>query len=75
MVKKCFVPHEEVIYVCHEIFYILTIEKLSFHLADVRIIGLMECGKTRNDCFLSYASINNVKFKRIIQKNSEKRPV
>ena len=26
-----------------------TIEKLSLHLAHVRIIGSIECGKTRND--------------------------
>ena len=35
MVKKCFVLHEEVIDVSHEIFYIPTIEKLSFHLAHI----------------------------------------
>ena len=49
MAKKCFVLHEEVIDVFHEFFYIPTIEKLSFHLAHVRIIGSMECGKTIND--------------------------
>ena len=47
--KKCFVLHEEVIDVFIGNFYIPTIEKLSFRLARVRILGLMECGKTRND--------------------------
>ena len=51
MVKKCFALHEEVIYVFHEKYYIPTIEKLIFHLAHVRILGSMEYGKTRNDCF------------------------
>ena len=48
MVKKCFVLHKEVIGVFYEKFYIPTIEKLSFHLANIRILGSMECGKTRN---------------------------
>ena len=51
MVNKCFVVHEKVIDVFHENFYIPTIEKLSFHLDHVRILGSMECGKTRNYCF------------------------
>ena len=41
MVKKCYVLHEEVIDVFHEKFYIPKIEKLSFHIAHVRIIGYM----------------------------------
>ena len=49
MVNKCFVFHEEVIDVFYAKYYIPTIEKLLFHLAHVRILGLMECGKTRND--------------------------
>ena len=51
MVKKYFVLHEEVIDVFCEKIYIPTIEKLSFHLAHVRIIGSIECGKTINDYF------------------------
>ena len=51
MVNECFVVHEEVIDVFHENFYIPAIEKVSFHLARVRVIGSMECGRTRNDCF------------------------
>ena len=51
MAKKGFVLHEEVIDVFHEKYYIPTIEKVSFHLAHVRILGSMEYGKTRNDCF------------------------
>ena len=47
MVKKCFVPREEVIYLFREKLYIPTIEKLPFHLDHVRILGSMECGKTR----------------------------
>ena len=42
IVNKCFVLHEEVIYVFREFFYIPTIEKLSFHMAHVSIIGSME---------------------------------
>ena len=45
-------------------FYIPTIEKLSFHLARVRIIGSMECGKTINDCFRANASKYNINFKK-----------
>ena len=48
--KKFSVIYEEVIYVFHEKNYSPTIEKLSFYLAHVRILGSMECGKTRNDC-------------------------
>ena len=51
MAKKCFLLHKEVIDVLHEIFYIPTIEKLSFHLSRAMFLGSMECGKTRNDCF------------------------
>ena len=49
MVKNLFVCHKEVIDVFHNKFYIPTIEKLSFHLSRVRIIGSMECEKIRND--------------------------
>ena len=63
-VKKCFVLHGEVIDVFHEKNYIPTIEKLLFHIAHVRIIGSMECVKTRNYCFRVNASKNNVKFKK-----------
>ena len=48
MVQIFVVPHEEVIYVFHEKNYIPTIEKLSFNLAHVSILGSMECGKTSN---------------------------
>ena len=51
MMKKCFVFHEEVIYFFNEFFYIPTIEKMSFHLAHVRIIGSIVYSKTRNDFF------------------------
>ena len=47
MVKKCFVYSKEVIDVLHEIFYIPTIGKLSFHLDHVRILGSMECGNAK----------------------------
>ena len=47
-----------------EKYYITTIEKLSFNLDHVRIIGSMECGKTRNDCFRANASKENVKLKK-----------
>ena len=55
MLKKYFVLHEEVIDVLHEMFYTLTIENVSFHIAHVRILGSMECGKTRNYCFRANA--------------------
>ena len=48
MAKKCFVVHEEVINVFHEKIYTPTIEKVSFHLDRVRIIGSVEFGKTKN---------------------------
>ena len=51
MAKICFVFHKEFIDVFHEFFYIPTIEKLSFHLAYVRILGSMEYVKTRNYLF------------------------
>ena len=51
MVKKRLVIYEEVIDVFHEKCYIPTIEKLSFHIYRIKIIGSMECGKIRNDCF------------------------
>ena len=55
MVKKCFLLHEEVINIFHKKNYIPTIEKVSFHLAHVRILGSIEYGKTRNDCFCNNA--------------------
>ena len=61
MAKKCFVLHEKVIDIFHEKCYIPTIEKVSFHLTHVRIIGSMECGKTRNDCFHANTSKNYLK--------------
>ena len=42
--------------------------KLSFRLPPVRILGSMECGRSRNDCFRSSASKNNIKLKKIMQK-------
>ena len=48
MAKKCFVLYDEVIDVFHEKIYIITIEKVSFHIANVSIVGSMECVKTRN---------------------------
>ena len=54
----------------HDKFYIPTIEKLSFHLAHVRIIGSMECGKTINDFFHNNASKNNIKSKKYYAEKS-----
>ena len=48
MVKKSFDLYKGVIDVFIE-FYILTMEKISFHLAHVRISGSMECGRTRSN--------------------------
>ena len=61
MIQKCFVLREEVIYVFHENKYIPTIEKLSFSLVHVKIIGSMECGKTKNDYLHDNASNNFIK--------------
>ena len=47
MVKKVFVIHKEVMDVFHGNSYIPTMEKISFHIFCVRIIGSMKCGKTR----------------------------
>ena len=64
MAKKCSVLHEEVIDVFNEKIYIPTIEKLSFHVSYVRIIGSMVLGKTRNDSFHDNASKINIKLKK-----------
>ena len=74
MSNNCFVLHEEVIDVFHVFFNIPTIEKLSFHLSHVSILGSMKCGKTRND-FLTLMHQKNINLKMIMQKNSAKRPV
>ena len=50
-------------------------EKLSFHLAHVRILGSMDYWETRNDFFRSNASKNSIKLKMIMQKNSAKQLV
>ena len=51
MLKNFFFIHEELIDVFHNKLYIPTIENLSVHLARLRIIGSIECGKNRNDYF------------------------
>ena len=51
MLKNVFVLRGEVVDCFHENDYILTKEKFLFHLAHVRILGSIECGKTINDCF------------------------
>ena len=64
MSNNCFVLHEEVIYVFHEKNYIPTIEKRSFNLVHVRILGSVECGKSKNDCFHDNASKNSIELKK-----------
>ena len=64
MVNKSFVIHEEVIDIFHENFHIPTIEKLSFYLGRFRIVGSMECEKTRNDCFHNNVPKNNIELKK-----------
>ena len=49
------------------------IEKLSFHLACVRMFGSMECGKTRNDCFYANGPKKEYKVKIIMQKKQYNR--
>ena len=46
--ERCFVHNEEVLDAFNDFFYILTIEKLSFHIYCVRILGSIEYEKTRN---------------------------
>ena len=46
MVNKCFVIQEEIIDVFYEKNYILTIEKLSFHIVHIRIPASKYCRKT-----------------------------
>ena len=62
--RENFVLHEEVIDVFHNKLYTTTIEKLSFHLACVRILGSMECGNTRNNYFRENSWINNLRLKK-----------
>ena len=50
--EEIFAITEEVIDVFCEKNYILTIEKVLFHIAHARIIGSMKCGKTRNYYFV-----------------------
>ena len=69
VVKKYFVPHQEVIDFFHEKYHIPTIEKLSFHLAHVRIFGSMECGKTINDYFHGNAQKYIYEAKKVMQKH------
>ena len=64
MGKKWFVLHEEVIDIFHENFHIPKIEKRSFHLSRIKIIGSMEDGKTRNDCFHANVSKIYIKLKK-----------
>ena len=71
-VKKYFVHHEEVIDVFYKKYYISTIEKLSFYLAHVRILGSMEYEKTKNDCLRANASKNNIKLKKDYAEKSSK---
>ena len=63
MRRNVFFLHEEVIDIFHELFYIPTIEKLSFHLAHVRILASMEFWNTRNDCYHNNA-LENIKLKK-----------
>ena len=51
MANKRFVLREKVIDIFHEILYIPTTKQCDFIFFHVSILGSMECGKTRNDCF------------------------
>ena len=64
MAKKVFVLHEEVMDVFNNFFNITTIEKPSFHLDHVSIIGSTECGKTRTDCLRAIIHQTNIKLKK-----------
>ena len=48
MVNKYFVLHEDFMDIFNDKIYIPTIEKLSFDLAHVRILGSTENGNNRN---------------------------
>ena len=73
MVKKCCVLHEKVIDVFNEKYYITTIEKLSFHIAHVKIICSMKFGNNINYCF--HVNAPKTKLKNMMQKNLAKKPV
>ena len=49
--------------------------KTVIFLNRVRILGLMECKKTGNDCFRDTAFKNNVKLKKYYAENPVKQPV
>ena len=49
--EKSSVIPEEVIDPFHKNVYITMVGKLSFHLEHVRILGSLECGKTRCGSF------------------------
>ena len=55
MVNKCFVLHEDFMDIFNDKIYIPTIEKLSFDLAHVRILGSMKFRNAKN-----YYSNDNV---------------
>ena len=74
MTKICSGIHEGVIDVFREKNYIPAIEKLSFHISHVMIIGSMEYGKTKNDCYQSNA-LNIYNLKNIMQKDLANHPV
>ena len=56
MANKCSVLQKKVVDVFCGKFHSTTIEKLSFHFSRYRIIGSIECGKTKNDFFHDNAS-------------------
>ena len=60
------------LYIFHENIIIPTIEKLSFYLAHFRILGSMECGNTRNDCFRANVSKNDLNLKNNYAEKSAK---
>ena len=48
---------------------------MSFHIAHVRILGSMGCGKTRNDYFHKKSWRNNLKLKKYYAEKSAKQLV
>ena len=73
IIKAKMFLYEEIIDFFDEFFYIPTIEKLSFHLAHVRIIGSIECGKTINYCFHDNESKENINLEKYYSEKSSKK--
>ena len=53
-------------------FNVTTIEKFSFHIDNVRMIGSTECGNTKNDSSQENTRKNDLKLRKYYAENSVK---